>query len=61
MHHGGVDEDRYAQLLCGVSHLDMAKISPKVIEEMQREKSHVARANQQVITEKDYLTSGIYP
>lgn len=61
MTHGGFDGDRYAKLLCGIGHPDMARISESVIGDMQRKRSHITRLNQQVAGEEDFRASGIYP
>jgi DNA-binding CsgD family transcriptional regulator len=61
MFHGGFDEARYNHLLCSVSDPDMARISEKLLTEMQEKKGHVTRVHQQFTDEKEFRESGIYP
>lgn len=61
MAHGGLDEERFAKLICAAGHPDMARQSAFLIGEMQDRKSHVTRRHQQFLDEKEYRASGIYP
>jgi DNA-binding CsgD family transcriptional regulator len=61
MAYGGLDEERYARLVCAAAHADMARMSFQLLAEMESRQGHVTRRHQQFLVEREYRASGIYP